>query len=138
MGIMLVGLAISTPIALFWVLFHIMAHSLTKASLFFSPPFPIFFSEFFILLQLGAVSLWVLSVMLVLLFIAATGLGYFVLTTFTRESEPDSSSDMEPYRTPASMKGPIIFLLVLLFVVGIFLPTSGMVFLNQIVTELRF
>ncbi|MEI8330991.1 MAG: proton-conducting transporter membrane subunit, partial [Methanomicrobiales archaeon] len=96
-GIMLVGLAISTPVAVFWVLFHIMAHSLTKASLFFSsgilhrqfrsrfssdaideikdvfryqplaawgvilgglmiigmPPFPIFFTEFFIMLQLG-------------------------------------------------------------------------------------
>jgi hydrogenase-4 component F len=182
MGIMLVGLAISTPVALFWVLFHIMAHSLTKASLFFSagilhrqyrsrfssdaadeikdvfrlqplaaggiilgglaiigmPPFPIFFSEFFIMLQLGTVSLWVLGVMLILLFIAAGGLGYFVLTSFTQVSEPDTTSDIEPYRTPASMKVPIIFLLVILLVIGIFLPASGMVFLNQIVTELKF
>ena len=182
MGIMLVGLAISTPVALFWVLFHIIAHSLTKASLFFSagilhrqyrsrfssdaadeikdvfrfqplaawgiilgglaiigmPPFPIFFSEFFIMLQLGTVSLWVLGVMLVLLFIAAGGLGYFVLTSFTQVSEPDTTSDIEPYRTPASMKVPIIFLLVILLVFGIFLPANGMVFLNQIVTELKF
>ena len=36
MGIILIGIAVSTPLALFWVLFHIMAHSLTKASLFFS------------------------------------------------------------------------------------------------------
>jgi hydrogenase-4 component F len=36
MGILLVGLAVATPVALFFVLFHIMAHSLTKASLFFS------------------------------------------------------------------------------------------------------
>lgn len=36
MGFLLIGIAISTPLALFWVLFHIMAHSLTKASLFFS------------------------------------------------------------------------------------------------------
>lgn len=182
MGIMLVGLAISTPVALFWVLFHIMAHSLTKASLFFSsgilhrqyrsrfssdaadeikdvfrfqplaawgvilgglaiigmPPFPIFFTEFFILLQLGTVSLGVLAVMLVLLFIAAGGLGYFVLTTFTPVSEPDASLDIEPYRTPASMKIPIIFLLALLLLIGIFLPAQGMEFLNQIVTELKF
>ena len=182
MGIMLVGLAISTPVALFWVLFHIMAHSLTKASLFFSagilhrqyrsrfsadaadeiidvfrlqplaawgiilgglaiigmPPFPIFFSEFFIMLQLGSVSLWVLGVMLVLLFIAAGGLGYFVLTSFTQVSEPDTPSDIEPYRTPTSMKVPILFLLALLLVIGIILPTGGMEFLNQIVTELKF
>jgi hydrogenase-4 component F len=36
MGILLIGLAIATPVAIFWVLFHIMAHSFTKASLFFS------------------------------------------------------------------------------------------------------
>jgi hypothetical protein len=36
------------------------------------------------------------------------------------------------------MKVPIIFLLVLLLVIGIFLPASGMEFLNQIVTELKF
>ncbi|PKL64670.1 MAG: hydrogenase membrane subunit, partial [Methanomicrobiales archaeon HGW-Methanomicrobiales-3] len=36
MGILLVGLAVATPVALFFVLFHIMAHSFTKASLFFS------------------------------------------------------------------------------------------------------
>jgi hydrogenase-4 component F len=36
MGIILIGIAVSTPLAIFWVLFHIMAHSLTKASLFFS------------------------------------------------------------------------------------------------------
>ncbi len=95
-------------------------------------------TEFFILLQLGAVSLWVLIVMLILLFIAAVGLGYFVLTTFTQVSEPDTPSDIEPYRTPASMKAPIIFLLVFLIVLGIFLPTSGMEFLNQIVMELKF
>ncbi len=36
MGILLVGLAVATPLAIFWVLFHIMAHAFTKASLFFS------------------------------------------------------------------------------------------------------
>ncbi len=182
MGIMLVGLAISTPVALFWVLFQIVAHSLTKASMFFSagilhrqyrnrfssdapddirdifrlqpfaawiiilsglaiigmPPFPLFFSEFFIMLQLGAASLWVLGIMLLLLFIASVGLGYFVLTTFTQMSEPDTGSDIEPYLTPASMKVPIIFLIGLLLIIGIFLPSHGMEYLNQIVMELKF
>lgn len=35
-GLMLVGLGIGTPIAIFWVLFHVLAQSLTKALLFFS------------------------------------------------------------------------------------------------------
>jgi hydrogenase-4 component F len=36
MGILIVGLAVATPVAVFWVLFHIMAHAFTKAGLFFS------------------------------------------------------------------------------------------------------
>ena len=182
MGILLIGLAISTPVALLWVIFQIMAHSFTKASLFFSagilhrqyrshfsseavddirdvfrlqplaawgiilgglaiiamPPFPMFFSEFFIMLQLGEVSLFVLAITLVLLFIAAGALGYFVLTNFTRTSDTGSEPDTAPYRTPLSMMLPVMFLLALLLVIGLVLPHSGMEFLNQIVTELKF
>ncbi len=36
MGILLLGIGVGTPLALFWTLFYILAHSLTKASLFFS------------------------------------------------------------------------------------------------------
>jgi len=36
MGILLVGLAVATPLAIFWVIFHVMAHAFTKASLFLS------------------------------------------------------------------------------------------------------
>ena len=36
MGILLLGIGVGTPFALFWTLFYILAHSLTKASLFFS------------------------------------------------------------------------------------------------------
>lgn len=36
MGLMLLGIGIGTPVALFWVLFHMLGHSLAKALLFFS------------------------------------------------------------------------------------------------------
>jgi hydrogenase-4 component F len=36
MGFLLVGIGVGTPVALFWVLFHIMAHALVKTLLFFS------------------------------------------------------------------------------------------------------
>ncbi|MGA9189214.1 MAG: proton-conducting transporter membrane subunit [Methanosarcina sp.] len=36
MGIILLGIGVGTPLALFWTLFYVLAHSLTKASLFFS------------------------------------------------------------------------------------------------------
>lgn len=36
MGFLLIGIAVATPAALFWMLFHVMAHAFTKAGLFFS------------------------------------------------------------------------------------------------------
>jgi len=182
MGLMLVGIAVATPVAIFWVLFHVMAHSFTKASLFFSAgilhrqyhsrfsgdapdeirdvfslqplaawgiligglaiiglPFsPVFFSKLFILLQVGTVSMAVLVILLVLLFVAAAGLGYFVITSFTRVSQPGDSPLNEPYRTPGGMKIPVVILLVLIIAMGIFLPGGEIVFFSQMVTELGF
>ncbi len=36
MGILILGIGIGTPVAIFWVLFHTLAHSMTKALLFLS------------------------------------------------------------------------------------------------------
>src|SRR5208283_269635 len=36
MGFLLVGIGLGTPLVLFWVLFHILAHALVKTQLFFS------------------------------------------------------------------------------------------------------
>ena len=76
------------------------------------PPFPIFFSELFILLQLGAVSLWLLPVVLFLLFIAAAALGYFVVIEFHTGVSPGTPEDITHYKTPMGMKIPVVFLLV--------------------------
>ncbi len=182
MGIILIGIAISTPLAIFWVLFHIMAHSLTKASLFFSagilhrqyrsrlstdavdeifdvfrlqplaawgiiigglaitgmPLFPVFFSKLFILLSLGAVSLPALFILLILLFIAAASLGYFVITEFSRTMVPGTPSDIEPYITPLTMKIPLVFLLLLIIILGVVFTRGEISFLERIVQELRF
>ncbi|MFA5221044.1 MAG: proton-conducting transporter membrane subunit [Methanoregula sp.] len=182
MGIILIGLAVATPFALFWVLFHVMAHAFTKASLFLSagilhrqykshlfgeaiddirdvfrfqpfaawgiiigglaiigmPPFPIFYSKFFILLSLGTESLVVLALVLVLLFIAAAAIGYFVITAFGKQTSSRQQQELPPYKTPLSMKLPIVALLALILIIGIFFPAGGTAFLNQIVTELRF
>lgn len=182
MGILLVGLAGATPVAIFWMLFHIMAHSFTKASLFFSagilhrqyrshllseavddirdvfvyqpfaawgiiigglaiigmPLFPVFWSKFFILRELGTISPVVLFMMLFLLFLAAAALGYFVLTTFTKISDPTRIPDIVPYRTPVNMKLPIIFLLALLVIGGLVFTQGEVSFISRIVAELRF
>lgn len=36
MGLVLIGIGLGTPLVIFWVLFHTLAHALTKALLFFS------------------------------------------------------------------------------------------------------
>ena len=36
MGFLLIGIGLGTPLVLFWVLFHILAHALVKTQLFFS------------------------------------------------------------------------------------------------------
>jgi len=182
MGILLIGIAVGTPLAIFWVLFHILAHSLTKASLFLSagilhrqyrshlssdaldeirdvfrlqplaawgiiigglaiigmPPFPVFWSKLFILLGLGAVSPVVLAIVLVLLFIAAVGLGYFVIVAFTQVTPPGQSPDIEQYPTPAGMKAPIVILLCLILILGLVFTSGEISFFNEIVSELRF
>jgi len=182
MGILLIGMAVATPVAVFWVLFHVMAHSLTKASLFFSagilhrqfrshlsadavdeirdvfrlqplaawgiilgglaitgmPLFPVFFSKLFILIQLGTVSPAALFVLLVLLFIAAAALGYFVITAFSETSAPGTRPDLMPYLPPITMKLPVVFLIVLIIIAGtVFLP-GEVSFLDRIVRELMF
>jgi hydrogenase-4 component F len=182
MGIILIGIAVSTPLAIFWVLFHIMAHSLTKASLFFSagilhrqyrsrlstdavdeirdvfrfqplaawgviigglaitgmPLFPIFFSKLFILLSLGMLSLPALVFLVLLLFIAAAALGYFVIMAFSETTEEGTPTDIEPYMTPLTMKIPLIFLIGLIILTGVVFTQGEIAFLDRIVQELMF
>ena len=203
MGITLIGLAIATPVAVFWVIFHVMAHAFTKASLFLSagilhrqyhskfsgeapddirdvfrlqplaawgivigglaiigmPPSPVFFSKIFILLQLAGYSLGALLIVLVLLFIAAGAFGYFVITSFMQRESPESPGapeasgqtgsgvpplssgsplDFEQYETPLGMKIPIIALIAIVIVLGIWFPSGETVFISRIVADLRF
>jgi hydrogenase-4 component F len=182
MGLILIGIAIATPVALFWVLFHVMAHSLSKAGLFFSagilhrqyrsrlstdavdeirdvfrlqplaawgiiigglaitgmPLFPVFFSKLFILAELGLVSPAALVLLLVLLFITAAALGYFVITAFSATTAPENPAEIPPYATPLTMKAPLVFLLVLILLAGLVFPSGGTSMLERIVRELMF
>jgi hydrogenase-4 component F len=159
-----------------------MAHSLTKASLFFSagilhrqyksplsseavddirdvftfqpiaawgviigglaiigmPPFPVFISKFFLMLQVGTVSPLVLAVVLVLLFIATVAIGFFVIITFSKRSDPVRDTKLVPYKTPASMQVPVMVLLVILLITGIIFTHGEVSFITSIITELKF
>jgi hydrogenase-4 component F len=174
MGLVLIGTGLGTPVALFWTLYHILAHSLIKALLFFSagilhnqyesnrlediraalklqplaawgvilgavavigmPPFPMFFSKLFILIQLGDFSLPFLVIVLVLFLIVAGALAYLLIHAFT---EPAAGTP-KPYRVDWSMKLPVVVLFVLIIGIVVYLSAGLSGILNTITASLGF
>lgn len=132
-GLMLIGIGLGTPIAIFWVVFHMLAHSITKAILFFSagimhrqygsmhaenirnafklqplasaglivggiaiigmPPFAVFLSKFFILLEIARHSPILLFAVLLLLLVAISAFSLFMTKIFTQVDETDESAN---------------------------------------------
>lgn len=182
MGLLLIGISVASPLAIFFVLLHTLAHSLTKASLFFSAgvlhrqykdplshtgnddihdvfryqplaawgmilgglaiigvPFtPVFLSKIGILLGVGQVSAGELAIVLVLLFIAAAALGWFIIRTFSRVTEGEPDGSFRAYAVPVVMKIPIVALLLAIVILGVAFPDALANFLNEIVRELKF
>ncbi|WP_292391919.1 proton-conducting transporter membrane subunit [Methanosarcina sp. UBA5] len=182
MGILLLGIGIGTPLALFWTLFYILAHSLTKAALFFSagilhrqyesnliqdvkdvfslqpiagwgfvigsfaivgmPPFPIFSAKFFILLEAFGFSKSLVFAVLLLLVIASAAFARFLIEAFTRSSKEAGTEGLEtpplPYVVRSGMKFPIISIIFMILVLGVFFPESLKNLLNEIVYELGY
>ncbi|VVB55006.1 F(420)H(2) dehydrogenase subunit M [uncultured archaeon] len=174
MGIMLVGIGIGTPIALFWVLYHVLAHALTKALLFFSagilhqqyqsnrvekmenalklqplaslgmmlgsaaiagmPPFMIFMSKLSILLQAGNASTGLLLILLILLVAAASSFA-LVLTKMFSQIEEKNVASSKKYQVHIGMEMPIVALLILIFVLGIYFPAWLTSLLTRIVAD---
>jgi hydrogenase-4 component F len=173
-GLMLIGMAIGTPVAIFWVLYHMLAHALIKAILFLStgiiqrqyntnnagriinifkmqplaatglilgsaailgiPPFILFLSKFSILTQVAAYSLPLLFAILLFLLIAAAAFTNLLSEIFSNTQEVK----MERYNAPKRMTAPIVILLILSFILGIYFPNELYVFLTKVVSDLKF
>ncbi|MFZ2455446.1 MAG: proton-conducting transporter membrane subunit [Candidatus Altiarchaeia archaeon] len=173
-GIMLIGIAVGTPIAIFWVLYHMLAHALIKAILFLStgiiqrqyntnnagkivnifkmqpiagtglalgsaailgmPPFILFLSKFSIFTQVAAYSLPLLFVMLLFLLIASAAFTNLLSEIFSRTEDVK----MERYNPPKRMTAPIVALLIIAFVLGVYMPNDLYVFLTKVVSDLKF
>jgi hydrogenase-4 component F len=172
MGFLIVAVGIGTPLAIFWMLFYVLAHAFTKASLFLSAgilrhqfngvrmeqiknaiklqpfaswslilggvaiigmPFSaIFIPKIGILIQSAELSpLLTIGLLFIFLFVAAA-LGVFFLKLLTRK-EP---GEIKPYQAPLSMKVPILVLLVIVFILGVYFPQQLSDLLSTIVTEL--
>jgi hydrogenase-4 component F len=174
MGLVLIGTGLGTPVALFWTLYHVLAHSLIKALLFLSagilhnqydsnrledmhaalklqplaawgvilggiaviglPPFPMFFSKLFILIQLGNFSLPLLILVLILLLIVAAALASLLIRTFTQPG----ANTLKPYDADWTMKLPILVLFVLIIGIVAYLSTGLSEVLNTITASLGF
>lgn len=173
MGFLLVGLGLGTPLAVFWMLFYVLAHAFTKASLFFCagimhhqfksvrmenvrnafklqplaswslvlggaaiigmPVSAIFLSKLSILMEAAIFSpVLLLGLLLIFLFISAA-FGIFLIKFLTKKDEGDRS---EKYNSPLGMKIPILILLSIVFVLGVFFPQQLSDLLSTIVLEL--
>jgi len=98
------------------------------------PPFPVFLSKFFLLIQVGKYSPWVLFLILVLFLIVAGATSYLLVRTFSRTKE----EEIQPYRAHWTMKLPIVILFVLIIGAGIWLYTGLGDILTQTVNGLGF
>ncbi len=175
-GIVALGIGIGTPVALFWVLFHTLAHSLTKTLLFLSagilhrqylsnkaenmvnvfklqpvasiglvlggiaivgmPPFPLFLSELSILLEAIKISTPLVFAVFILLVIASVSIALFLIKIFSNLSDKDEY--IEKYTAPFLMKLPIIALIIIIFVLGIFIPVELKNLIENIILSLGF
>jgi len=170
MGFMLIGIAVGN---IFWTLFYVLAHALTKALLFFSagiihrqyesvkvgevrnalklqplaslglaigsiaiigtPLFPIFIPKFFIIASLSKLSFILAFVVLLSLLIAAGSFVWFIVRILTEQG-----NSPEKYPIFISMKLPIAILIILLFILGVYLPPILSNVLNVIASQLGF
>lgn len=174
MGFLLLGIGLGTPLVIFWVLFHTMAHAVVKALLFFSagilheqyhsnqfedmkeplkyqplaasglivgsmaiiglPVFPVFLSKLNILAQLAVFSVPLLAVILIFFLIVAAAFAMILIKTVQQKSE----KRYEPYRTSMSMKVPMVALLAVIVIMGLYFPSGVHDMLDQIVAGLCF
>jgi hydrogenase-4 component F len=175
MGLLVLGIGLSSPLVIFWVLFHKLGHSLSKALLFFSagifhrqyesnkyfqiknafklqplaswglilgslsvigiPLFPIFLSKLNILIGLADYSVSLLVIVLTLLFLIASSFGYYMVRAFNQKED---ETEPKPYETPGSMRWPIVIIIIVLLVLGVYMPNGLTDMLNGIVADLGF
>jgi len=96
----------------------------------------IFLPKLSLLLQSAAVSPALLLGLLVVFVLVAGAFGIFMIKLLSRKE--DAASELKPFHVGWDMKIPIIVLLAVVFVLGVFLPQQLTDLLNAIVSELGF
>jgi hydrogenase-4 component F len=96
-----------------------------------APLLPVFLVKFNILSVLAAKPLLLLLVLLLFL-VAASGIGYYFIRAFTQSGE----SEIEIFSTPFSMNFPIIICILIIFLIGTYIPAPLSELINTILIEL--
>lgn len=96
------------------------------------PLFPLFISKFFILASLGRASPLLLSVVLLLLLVMAGSFAWFMIRLFQ-----NTGKELERYKTILSMKIPLLLLILMLVLLGIYFPEMLRTTLEKIILELN-
>jgi len=97
-----------------------------------TPLFPIFLAKWNILGALAGESIGMLLATLLFLLLAAIGLAYFFIRMFSQ----DGGGEIPAFRTPLSMKFPILVTLAMLLILGLYVPGWLNDTLNGIVASL--
>jgi hydrogenase-4 component F len=161
-GLMLIGIGISTPLALFWVLLHTLAYSLMKASLFLStgilhnqymsnkienikdaltlqpfasgalilgaaamigtPPFLLFTTKFSILSEVAKYNIYLLMPVLGMILVTYAGFAVVLTEAFTKGVGEEKTETPKRYQSPMGLKIPIIILLLIVLILGVYTP----------------
>ncbi len=100
-----------------------------------TPMFPLFVSKLFILIQLGQYSQPVLFLVLLFLLIVAAAFALFLIQMCC---QTNGGGPQHRFKVPWSMKTPIIALLALILVLGVFFPQPLNIMLGGIVASLGF
>jgi len=100
------------------------------------PPFAIFLSKLYILLQAGMFSNWMLFGLLLLLLVAAGAFAMYLTRMFSQTGDDIEGAHVENYTPSRGMNASIIVLIALIFVLGVFFPQYLTDLLNSIVSEL--
>ena len=97
-----------------------------------APLFPVFWAKWNILAALGQSSVFMLGATLFCLLLAVIGLAYYFIRLFGQEPE----GEIAAFPTPLSMKLPILACLVMLVILGLWVPSGLNAALVRVVTSL--
>ncbi|MBI2107510.1 hydrogenase membrane subunit [Candidatus Woesearchaeota archaeon] len=98
------------------------------------PPFALFMPKLLVLIQISKFSVLMLIIALLSILISTGSFALFFTKFF---SSVDEASSIHKYNTPAKMKASIIILIILLALLGIFLPDRLADIAGNIVAELK-